>query len=137
MNAWSTRQYEDMKRSMVIDIDNLTKRIADKKKKLADSSHKEKHVIESEVRKLEKYLKEAKDNLERFEFRYTHNGRGPEEWYEEELPEGTERIKRKRVKYPKDIDFNTLVVINPKTGKPYPVYKLRALYREGKLELPE
>ena len=61
----------------------------------------------------------------------------PEEWYEEELPEGTERIKRKRVKYPKDIDFNTLVVINPKTGKPYPVYKLRALYREGKLELPE
>ena len=52
MNAWSTRQYEDMKRSMIIDIDNLTKRITDKKEKLADSSHKEKHVIESEVRKL-------------------------------------------------------------------------------------
>ena len=135
MNAWSARQYEDMKRSMVTDIDNLTKRIADKKEKLVNSNHKEKHIVESEIRRLEKYLDEAKYNLNRFEFRYTHYGRGPEEWNEELKLDDTERKRRKRTAYPKDIDFNTLVVINPKTNKPYPVYKLKALYRDGKLDL--
>ena len=137
MNAWSVRQYEEIKNGILTDIANLSKRLSAAEAKLKTATGKEKHMREEEVRKLGRYLAEVNENLRRFEFRYTHNGRGPEEWYEEELPEGTERIKRKRVKYPKDIDFNTLVVINPKTGKPYPVYKLRALYREGKLELSE
>ena len=104
---------------------------------MKEANSKERHAIEDEVRRLEKYLAESNESLKRFEFRYAHDGRTPEEWGGEMSTEEVERKRRKRTKYPKDIDFNTLVIINPKTGKPYPVYKLRALYREGKLELPE
>lgn len=137
MNAWSVRQYEEIKKGILIDIANLSKRLSAAEAKLKVATGKEKHTQEKEVKRLEGYLAEANENLRRFEFRYTHNGRGPEECNEELPPEGEAKKRKKRTKFPKDIDFNTLVVINPKTGKPYPVYKLKALYREGKLELPE
>ena len=106
--------------------------------RLADSDEREEEdTQEEELRRLERYLTEANESLRRFEFRYTHGGRGPEECNEELPPEGEVRKRKKRTKFPKDLDFDTLVIINPKTNKPYPVYKLKALYREGKLELPE
>ena len=137
MNAWSVRQYEEIKNGILTDIANLSKRLSVAEAKLKTATGKEKHTQEKEVKRLEGYLAETNENLRRFEFRYTHNGRGPEECNEELPPEGEAKKRKKRTKFPKDIDFNTLVVINPKTGKPYPVYKLKALYREGKLELPE
>lgn len=137
MNAWSVRQYEEIKKGILIDIANLSKRLSAAEAKLKVATGKEKHTQEKEVKRLEGYLAETNENLRRFEFRYTHNGRGPEECNEELPPEGEAKKRKKRTKFPKDIDFNTLVVINPKTGKPYPVYKLKALYREGKLELSE
>ena len=137
MNAWSARQYEEIKDGILTDIANLSKRLSVAEVKLKTATGKEKHTQEEEVRKLERYLAEVNENLKRFEFRYNHNGRGPEECNEELPPEGEAKKRKKRTKFPKDIDFNTLVVINPKTGKPYPVYKLKALYREGKLELSE
>ena len=137
MNAWSVRQYEEIKNGILTDIANLSKRLSAAEAKLKTATGKEKHTQEEEVRKLRKYLAEVNESLRRFEFRYTHNGRGPEECNEELPPEGEAKKRKKRTKFPKDIDFNTLVVINPKTGKPYPVYKLKALYREGKLELSE
>ena len=137
MNAWSARQYKEIKESILADINSLSKRVSAAKEKLKTTTSKEKHAQEVEIRKLEKFLSEANESLARFEFRYTHGGRGPEECNEELSPESVAGKRRKRTKFPKDIDFNTLVVINPKTGNPYPVYKLKALYREGKLELPE
>ena len=137
MNAWSARQYEEIKKGILTDIANLSKRLSDTEVKLKTATGKEKHTQEEEFRRLKKYLTEANESLRRFEFRYTHGGRGPEECNEELPPEGEARKRRKRTKFPKDLDFDTLVVINPKTNKPYPVYKLKALYREGKLELPE
>lgn len=137
MNAWSVRQYEEIKKGILTDIANLSKRLSDTEVKLKTATGKEKHTQEEEFRRLKKYLTEANESLRRFEFRYTHGGRGPEECNEELPPEGEARKRRKRTKFPKDLDFDTLVVINPKTNKPYPVYKLKALYREGKLELPE
>ena len=137
MNAWSVRQYEEIKESILTDITSLSKRVSAAKEKLKTTTSKEKHAQEEEIKKLEKFLSEANESLVRFEFRYTHGGRGPEECNEELSPESVAGKRRKRTKFPKDIDFNTLVVINPKTGNPYPVYKLKALYREGKLELPE
>lgn len=137
MNAWSVRQYEEIKKGILTDIANLSKRLSDTEVKLKTATGKEKHTQEEEFRRLEKYLTEANESLRRFEFRYTHGGRGPEECNEELPPEGEAKKRRKRTKFPKDLDFDTLVIINPKTNKPYPVYKLKALYREGKLELPE
>lgn len=137
MNAWSARQYEEIKKGILTDIANLSKRLSDTEVKLKTATGKEKHTQEEELRRLERYLTEANESLRRFEFRYTHGGRGPEECNEELPPEGETRKRRKRTKFPKDLDFDTLVIINPKTNKPYPVYKLKALYREGKLELPE
>lgn len=137
MNAWSVRQYEEIKESILTDITSLSKRVSAAKEKLKATTSKEKHAQEEEIKKLEKFLSEANESLTRFEFRYTHGGRGPEECNEELSLESVAGKRRKRTKFPKDIDFNTLVVINPKTGNPYPVYKLKALYREGKLELPE
>lgn len=137
MNAWSVRQYEEIKKGILTDIANLSKRLSDTEVKLKTATGKEKHTQEEEFRRLERYLTEANESLRRFEFRYTHGGRGPEECNEELPPEGEAKKRRKRTKFPKDLDFDTLVIINPKTNKPYPVYKLKALYREGKLELPE
>lgn len=137
MNAWSVRQYEEIKKGILTDIANLSKRLSDTEVKLKTATGKEKHTQEEEFKRLEKYLTEANESLRRFEFRYTHGGRGPEECNEELPPEGEAKKRRKRTKFPKDLDFDTLVIINPKTNKPYPVYKLKALYREGKLELPE
>ena len=135
MNAWSVRQYEEIKNGILTDIANLSKRLSAAEVKLKTATGKEKHTQEEEVRKLRRYLAEVNENLRRFEFRYTHNGRGLEECNEELPPEGEAKKRKKRTKFPKDIDFNSLVVINPKTGKPYPVYKLKALYRDGKLDL--
>ena len=137
MNAWSARQYEEIKGNILTDINNLSNRILAAKEKLKTTTGKEKHAQEEEVRKLEKFLSEANESLARFEFRYTHGGRGPEECNEELSSEGVVGKRRKRTKFPKGLDFDSLVIINPKTNKPYPVYKLKALYREGKLELPE
>lgn len=137
MNAWSVRQYEEIKKGILTDIANLSKRLSDTEVKLKTVTGKERHTQEEEFKRLEKYLTEANESLRRFEFRYTHGGRGPEECNEELPPEGEAKKRRKRTKFPKDLDFDTLVIINPKTNKPYPVYKLKALYREGKLELPE
>ena len=137
MNAWSARQYEEIKKGILTDIANLSKRLSDTEVKLKTATGKEKHTQEEELRRLERYLTEANESLRRFEFRYTHGGRGPEECNEELPPEGEVRKRKKRTKFPKDLDFDTLIIINPKTNKPYPVYKLKALYREGKLELPE
>ena len=137
MNAWSVRQYEEIKKGILTDIANLSKRLSDTEMKLKAAAGKEKRTQEEEFKRLERYLTEANESLRRFEFRYTHGGRGPEECNEELPPEGETRKRRKRTKFPKDIDFDTLIIINPKTNKPYPVYKLKALYREGKLELPE
>lgn len=136
MNAWSARQYEEIKNGILTDITNLSRRLSAAEEKLKTATGKEKHAQEEELGRLKKYLAEADESLRRFEFRYTHGGRGPEECNEELPSEGEVKKRKKRTKFPKDIDFNTLVVVNPKTGKPYPVYKLKALYREGKLELP-
>lgn len=137
MNPWSVQQYNDIRSSLLEDIDSLSKRLSGAKTKVKEVGSKERHVIEDEAKRLEKYLAEANESLKRFEFRYTHDGRTPEEWSGETSIEEAEGKRRKRTKYPKDIDFNTLVVINPKTNKPYPVYKLKALYRDGKLGLSE
>lgn len=137
MSVWSARQYEEIKGNILTDINNLSKRMSAAKEKLKAATSKEKHAQEEEIKKLEKFLSEASESLARFEFRYTHGGRGPEECNEELSSEGVTRKRRKRTKFPKDLDFDSLVIINPKTNKPYPVYKLKALYREGKLELPE
>ena len=136
MNAWSARQYEEIKNGILTDIANLSKRLSAAEERLKTTTGKEKRAQEGELERLKKYLAEADEGLRRFEFRYAHGGRGPEECNEELPSEGEVKKRKKRTKFPKDIDFNTLVVINPKTGKPYPVYKLKALYREGKLELP-
>ena len=135
MNAWSVRQYEEIKNSILTDIANLSKKLSDTETKLKTATGKEKHMQEEELKRFKRYLAEANENLRRFEFRFTHGGRGPEECNEELPPEGEAKKRKKRTKFPKDIDFNTLVVVNPKTGKPYPVYKLKALYRDGKLDL--
>lgn len=85
MNAWSARQYEEIKKGILTDIANLSKRLSDTEVKLKTATGKEKHTQEEELRRLEKYLTEANESLRRFEFRYTHGGRGPEEC-SEELP---------------------------------------------------
>ena len=95
MNAWSVRQYEEIKNGILTDIANLSKRLSAAEAKLKVATGKEKHTQEEEVKKLEGYLAETNENLRRFEFRYTHNGRGPEECNEELPPEG-EAKKRKR-----------------------------------------
>ena len=47
MNAWSVRQYEEIKNGILTDIANLSKRLSAAEAKLKTATGKEKHMRES------------------------------------------------------------------------------------------
>lgn len=134
MGAWTISQYEHLKECLQTDINNLRKEIAKRKEELTTEKGGEKLLwIKQRLVKLSKYLTQAEDSLKRFEFRYTHNGKGPEEWSDEDEETVMRRAEkaRNRVK----IDYDKIDLINPKTGKKYSKTRIRKLVMEGKLKL--
>lgn len=141
MSPWSTRHYASIKESILLDIENLSKRLEIAKQELAEAdSVEESCEIRERIRKLEGYLKTSETSLKRFEFRHTHDGRDPEEFYERKIEERKieeeVKLKRKPRQTGKEkIDYSKINVINPKTGKRYSNARIRTLYLEGKIKL--
>ena len=99
MSPWSTRHYASIKESILLDIENLSKRLEVAKQELAEAdSVEESCEIRERIKKLEGYLKTSETSLKRFEFRHTHDGRDPEEFYERKIEEKKieEEVKPKR-----------------------------------------
>lgn len=141
MSPWSNRHYAIIKESLLLDIKNLSKRLEVAKQELTKADNAEESCrIKEQIKKLEGYLKATEASLKRFEFRHTHDGRDPEEFYErkieEKKTEGETEPKRKPRQAGKEkIDYSKINIINPKTGKRYSNARIRTLYLEGKIKL--
>ena len=141
MSPWSNRHYAIIKESLLLDIKNLSKRLEVAKQELTKADNAEESCkIKEQIKKLEGYLKATEASLKRFEFRHTHDGRDPEEFYERKIEEKkteeeTEPKRKPRQAGKEKIDYSKINIINPKTGKRYSNARIRTLYLEGKIKL--